>query len=620
MPKDNNPKIKQLPVGITAKQLELLQKELSQTVQPPTSQSSIYEYTPDVLQNLSGPEAIEAQAELAKINALTTDSKYIDATSLLPGIYGYVEDANNDNQRVVLSLTPYEIAPRLSDFRFFTTDKKYSGGLQTAMTVGKRLQASRVFTNYMQEVLPSKGKGENDLIDTRFGSKDGRIGLLSRFLDPNGDETDKSTFLHIVPDVDATGGKVEIQYRRIGEDGNYTTENGTAYIPVNFNFTSSKYSLTIKEFIIENVSEASREIYSLNKSFDGYTLRMFGQQPQIISFNGILTNFDDDIIGLGDQILNPEGFEAGASGFTAATKGSQRDAFLSYYNNFLAGTKCRDYSMKLYFYYNHRIIEGYLIEMSMSSSSGNDNLVQFGGNIIVRKQYTTFEAGTGLGSGSSLALRNRNRGVFGGDIAKGNGGDGFQIFNEERSYRTNYREFALLESKNERENFSNTNRKNTKTSEGTIPTVSDKGDWINDPIQFDINKDSDRDKFLGFVMTIFSAMNLLTNSTPINMDDSADQLPRRKVVMKFIMDNPNILFNDFIIWMSNASVGHDFYLYNPNYTTDSEFVWSKIIEQYETNAGEKYTTLGIITNFLYSKVIDIFYAAFNWYFCQGSNR
>lgn len=284
--------------------------------------------------------------------------------------------------------------------------------------------------------------------------------------------------------------------------------------------------------------------------------------------------------------------------------------------------------MKLYFYYNHRIIEGYLIEMSMSSSSANDNLVQFGGNIIVRKQYTTFEAGTGLGSGSSLALRNRNRGVYGGDIAKGNGGDGFQIFNEERSYRTNYREFALLESRNERENFSNTNRKNTKTSEGTIPTVSDKGDWINDPIQFNFNKINDYDKISTFIDTIFNAINLLTNSThQINMDTTYTIstknafFERRDLVMKFIMANPNIFFNDFIIWMSNASVGHDFYLYNPNYTTDSEFVWSKIIEQYETNAiAGKYSTLGIITNFLYTKVIDIFYAAFNWYFCQGSNR
>jgi hypothetical protein len=181
------------------------------------------------------------------------------------------------------------------------------------MSVGNRLSAARVVTNFMQEILSPEQ-------DKRFGSKEDRIGQLSRFLDNSGEEQDRSAFLHIVPDVEATGGKIPILYNKYDKDGNQIGEKpAVAYVPVNFNFVSKKYTLTIKEFILTNVNESSQEVYSLDKTFDGVNLRFFGQQPKIFTFSGMLTNFDDDIIGIDsetERILQWDG-SSNTGGFSA---------------------------------------------------------------------------------------------------------------------------------------------------------------------------------------------------------------------------------------------------------------------------------------------------------------
>ena len=141
--------------------------------------------------------------------------------------------------RITLSLSPYEIAPRLSDPDLYPKGN-FSKGLTTAKAVGNRLSTAVVYTNFMQEVLPAPGSDPTLSTDARFGSKEDRIGMLSRFLTQDGEESSKSTFMHIVPDVEATGGKVEIQYKRFDKEGNPIEKLGSAYVPVNFNFVSSK--------------------------------------------------------------------------------------------------------------------------------------------------------------------------------------------------------------------------------------------------------------------------------------------------------------------------------------------------------------------------------------------
>ena len=527
---------------------------------------------------LSAEELIQRTTELQSLNNLATNSKYVEANTLLPGIYGFVEDATT-GEKITLSLTPYEIAPRLSDNRLFTPNGNFSPGLSTAMTVGNRLQSSRVFTNFMQEVLPPAGEDGNTNTDIRFISKDDRIGQLSRFISTDGQEADKSTFLHIVPDVDATGGKVEIAYAKYDKDGTRLEKNGIAYLPVNFNFISSKYSLTINEFIIENVQEASREIYSLNKSFDGYTLRLFGQHPQIMSFSGVLTNFNDDTIGIDSNLLKQIGFngdELSGNGYIAPSKGSQRDVFIAYYENFLAGTKCRDYSMKVFFYYNHRVMEGYLIEMTMSSDSQNDNVVRFGGNMIIKRKYSTFETGSGLANTLPATLRDRNFSGFGLDLDN-------TVFDSEKSYRNNYREYALSQSKNLIQNAAGlvkSNVPNIINSENIfIPNTTIKDDWINDPAQFNKTSSSQDMTYLtAFIDSIINAMVTLTGASPVGLETSIKVKQSITTTLDYILSNCAISYDNFFTWLF-TNKNKSFYLFQPQ-IGDSDTIFAALLTMY----------------------------------------
>lgn len=631
MPLNNplSPKILHPYVFNTPSDALNFEKEMNE-VNPPGNNPSTVEgltYEASSAEFLSEEELIDNRNELDvlnKLNNLTNDPKYNFSSTLLPGIYGYIVDADT-GENITLSLTPYEIAPRLSDSKMFAVHQS-SQGLQTAMTVGNRLQAARVFTNFMQETLPSKGEDNDGITDSRFSSKDNRVGELSRFLSANGDESDKSTFLHIVPDVDATGGKIPINYFRYDKDGIKIEKNGKAFVPVNFNFTSSKYTLTIKEFIIENVSEASRELYSLNKSFDGYTLRFFGQQPQIITFSGLLTNFDDDVIGLDseltNQILRTEGVADAGQLQDANVRGSQRDAFLAYYKNFLAGTKCRDYSMKLYFYYNHRIIEGYLIEMSMSTSSTNDNAVGFGGNIIVKREYTTFETGFGLASSIKSSLRNLNRGSFGFDITAGNGSEATTIFDDERSYRLNYREFALSESQRLIRQAASNNRDNVSLNSGltTVRPTDVSTDWLKDTRKFDKTVGSQDMIYLKeWCLSFINGMAGLTVNKPIGLTTSDLKDAAALVVLNYLLDNVDIKFGDLVKWAITKSSNNTFYLFAPNSDLLQNIVdiFNYIYNQYLNIDGS--TIVNLRENADRNNIAaDVFWSCYDKYFREKS--
>jgi len=546
---------------------------------PKTTEPSIVNNTEDSsLIEMTEEELSQRRSDLQALNNLAENPKYVEANALLPGIYGYVEDATT-GEKITLSLTPYEISPRLSDSRIYKPTGEFSPGLTTAMTVANRLQSSRVFTNFMQEVLPPEGEDGNTNTDIRFTSKDDRIGGMSRFLTADGLEADKSTFLHIVPDMDSTGGKLEIAYAKYDDKGNRLEKNEIAYLPVNFNFISSKYSLTIKEFIIENVQEASREIYSLNKSFDGYTLRLFGQHPQIMSFSGSLTNFDDDVIGIDSDLLRNIGYlgeELSGSPYLAQRRGSQRDAFLTYYENFLAGTKCRDYSMKVFFYYNHRIMEGYLIEMSMSSDSSNDNIVRFGGNMIIRRKYSTFETGSGFTDNIRSTLRNVNYSNSGFNLDN-------TVFDSKKSYRNNYREYALNESKKllslagsqVKDNTSN----NIDSEKYQTPGKDISADWIKNSDKFS-NTDGSVDKtnLTDFIRVIINKTAELTASNPSGLDTDEKKSEAIKNTYDYIFNQPAVSYSNFVVWLfSNTNKG--FYLYGAQ-PSDDAALFNALLQNY----------------------------------------
>lgn len=417
------------------------------------------------------------------------------ALTIINGIFGYVDEyepifkegkvigKQKSENKIWLSLTPNEISPRLSDINLFRPDRDYvveslswvnkgtssaakalsKDSINTtrkAMTIGNRLQAARIVTNYMQEVLNPKN-------DSRFGSKDQRVGQASRFLDKEtGKEQDRSAFLHIVPDLSASNGRIPIPYaiesKNKDENGGYKIEKyGTAYIPSNFNFVHSKYTLTIKEFILTNVSEQNREIYSMDKTFDGNVLRFFGSHPKIISLNGTLSNFDDDVIGMeklfGDilgvqddnktfQTVTWSGKDGNQTAQVSAS-GSMRDTFLSYYENFLKGTKAKDYGLRIYLYYNWRIIEGFLVELDISTSGENDNVISFSANMIVKSESTVFEQGVGLGKSVPFNFYSRRFGAQNKTSNNPNGKDAFALTNPftsgDMAFRKSFRTYAI---------------------------------------------------------------------------------------------------------------------------------------------------------------------------------
>lgn len=381
---------------------------------------------PDVNNNYVSDLPIEIDPE--DINVVDTSEGLIyegmnTATTAINGIYGYVNeyvDGKETGNQIWLSLTPYEISPSLADISLFKPPKKYldkqvdlleiknknnKANLTKAMTIGNRLQAARVVTNYLTEVL-------NPKLDTRYGSKDNRVGQASRFLDSEtGDESDRSAFLHIVPDLDLSNGRIAIPYGVESQDdktGKRKIDSvRTAFVPVNFNFVHSNYTLTIKEFILNAVNEQNREIYSLDKTFDGNVLHFFGSHPEIISLSGILSNFNDDLIGLEKmfgEITNSttqtttwSGSQDNGIPVNVSKRGSMRDTFLSYYQNFLKGTKSKDYGLKIYLYYNWRIIEGFLTDLNLQTSGDNDNIMMFNANMIVKSESSVYEQGIGLG-------------------------------------------------------------------------------------------------------------------------------------------------------------------------------------------------------------------------------
>lgn len=441
--------------------------------------------------NSQYPDEDLETVEVIDINKTSPDevANANQALTLINGIFGYVNEIGKDKQptgnKIWLSLTPYEIAPRLADITLFRpnesdvsgavdfvsdfpTDNKRAGQIKTnlrkGMTVGNRLQAARIVTNFMTEIL-------NPRLDTRFSSKDHRIGQASRFLNSeSGEEQDRSAFLHIVPDLDLSNGRIAIPFGIEGKDVDPNT--GTrkiesyrnAFIPVNFNFVHSKYTLTIKEFILNSVSEQNREIYSLDKTFDGNVLRFFGSHPKIISLSGLLSNFDDDLIGLeklfGEvtgtstigETQNVEWSGSMGTGNQTATissKGSMRDVFLSYYQNFLKGTKARDYGLKIYLYYNWRIIEGFLVDLNVQSSGENDNVMMFSANMVVKSESSVYEQGVGLGKSVPFNFYSRRFGAFNKTSGEKDLFELDKVFTtEEMQYRRAFRDYAIQESLN----------------------------------------------------------------------------------------------------------------------------------------------------------------------------
>lgn len=462
---------------------------------------------------------------------LYTDNQHAQKTLMpLNGIYGYVND-NNTGEKVYLSLTPYEISPRLGDPNLFRADindfdadlnKKIKSNnikksLSTALTVSNRLNAAKVTTNFMQEVLsPTQ--------DDRFSSKDDRIGEISRMFDNSGEEKDRSAFMHIVPDVEETGGKIPITYTMVDENGEVVEKDAVAYMPVNFNFINSAYTLTIKEFILSQVNEANQEIYTLDKTFDGVNLRFFGSQPKIITFNGLLTNFDDDIIGVKneEQRLYWNGRAFSLKNSSSPKKGSMRDTFMSYYYNFLAGTKCKDFSMKLYIYYNWTIVEGFLVTMDVRTSAENDNVVSFSASMIVKRQYNVFEAGRGLAS--SLGFGSNNNLNVKSEKNK--------ILQQDTNYRMNYRTYAI---------------ENTiRILEGKVKDNNSNGEGSNNNSQENLTSNNQKQLIIGFNKTnknpdeTYWFNNLCYNIKSIIFNYSFDPLSFE------VKNKPNLEFEDLL--------------------------------------------------------------------------
>lgn len=429
------------------------------------------------------------------------------ATMILNGIYGCVNEVgylgSETGEKLWLSLTPYEISPSLyiqsmyvpitedidalfkvgAESYVYVGSDKYEdlpkkrkeiirANLRKAMTIGNILNSAKIVTNYMYEVL-------NPRLDLRFTGKDFRVGQISRFLDSEtGEERDRSAFLHIVPSLDYSNQRLAIPFaiqkrvevvdekkrppRKV--DVYYIDKKyQAAFVPVNFNFVHSRYTLTIKEFILSSVNEQNREIYSLEKTFDGNTLRFFGSHPKVISLSGILTNFDDDIIGLekllsdviGENKLNEVKFsgrpnylknkEKSVAEKTVyvSSRGSMRDVFLTYYNNFLKGTKAKDLGLKIYLYYNWRVIEGFLVDLNISSYGENDNVVMFSANMVVCSEMLVYEQGVGLGK--TVPYNYYSRII--GSVSRFEDIEPFkldQLFSEESMfYRGAYRDFAI---------------------------------------------------------------------------------------------------------------------------------------------------------------------------------
>ena len=517
----------------------------------------------------------------ALISEIESFSNFAQATTFLPGIYGYVEEYNT-GEKIYLSLTPYEISPRLSDPRIFKGNDEFKSN-SVAMSVGNRLSAARVVTNFMQEVLdPSK--------DSRYGSKDDRIGELTRFLDNNGDEADRSAFMHIVPDVSSTGGKIKIQYRKyVDEEGKsitgdniYTQE--TAYVPVNFNFTDSRYSLTIKEFILSNAQENNQEVFSLDRTFDGNTLRLFGSQPKIISIGGSLTNFDDDIIGFGEEVLNVLNFDGEPTGSSSASLGSQRDVFMSYYQNFLKGTKCRDYSMKLYLYYNWTIVEGYLLSLAVMNSADNDNIVSFSGNMVVVREFSAFEIGKGLGqiagNFGQFGLSNRNLG-FDPQLD--------DVFTQKQVYRNGYRKFALENAVKLLEQNAKKYRKQTTPSS----RFENEEEALKDDLEsigFDPQDQNDIDAVKDLFITMFTSIDgygtLTKNGTwdeTTVVDFMYDEFINGQSTFWYLLRKTVIYKTGYTWYFSSGSGGT--YLTDDEVTTFATAVMTDIKTAYSSTSG-----------------------------------
>lgn len=542
----------------------------------------------------------------ATLAGLNRNSKFTEATIFLQGIYGYIEDAET-GENITLSLTPYEISPRLGDPRIFTFNSPDKSE-RIAGTVGNRLQAARVVTNFMQEVLnPADESNRNG--DKRFGSKDNRVGSLSRNLNSNGGQSDRSALIHIVPDVSETGGTIPIKYKKY-IDGKLSEDNGLAYVPVNFNFTSSKYTLTIKEFLLNSINESDEEIYSLEKMFDGSVFRTFGSRPKIVNFTGGLTNFDDDVIGYSDDVLDVLKWNGGEAvpEIPTPTKGSQRDVFMSYYKNFLKGTKCLDYKMKTYLYYNWRILEGYFINFHITTSGENDNVVMFNASMVIKEDRSAFEVGRGLGVGLTSSSIGKNFG----NIVDGNDPLKDTVFSNKVNYRSAYRKFAIENSLQNLNDVVQKLKTTVKETDHTSYDSSNASDVADSRILevFDETNTSDKTFVIEFITSLNNAIGNYdeSDSKAIGFDDPGFN---EAVYTKFI-SNKNIKFTDLMNYLINYTPGKIWYFQaKPNTVVDvnaiNQRAMTNLKANYDLVSGASYKPYGDINYLINESVIKLIF-------------
>ncbi len=110
------------------------------------------------------------------------------------------------------------------------------------------------------------------------------------------------------------------------------------------------------KFFLTNVEESSTEKYQLIETFGENILAMYGKRPLITSFSGVL--------------LNTEG-------------NPWRDDFYRYYNNYLRGSKCAESKSIAHVIYEGRVVEGYVLSMSIGMAAGTDRVCPFSFSVFV---------------------------------------------------------------------------------------------------------------------------------------------------------------------------------------------------------------------------------------------
>ena len=110
------------------------------------------------------------------------------------------------------------------------------------------------------------------------------------------------------------------------------------------------------KLILESVEESHQERSQIVETFGDFYVFLYGERPPMYSFSGTLIN----------------------------TKSyNWVSDFVYYYETFLRGTKCVEQNARITMMYGGRMIEGFMLGMSMSTNSVNEAGVKVGFSIVV---------------------------------------------------------------------------------------------------------------------------------------------------------------------------------------------------------------------------------------------